>query len=106
MSNINSVISNAAIQGAYQSGQELKAARQGVSAEESPNFSEMVKTATSNAVESVRQADRIAEAGLKGEIGTQQVVEATLELESTLRVAVSVRDKVVQAYQEILRMPI
>jgi flagellar hook-basal body complex protein FliE len=34
------------------------------------------------------------------------VVEATLELETTLRIAVSMRDKFVQAYQEVLRMPI
>ena len=106
MTNIGSVVSNAAIQGAYRNGQELRAARNGAPLDESASFSEMVKSAASNAVESARRADEVTSAGLKGEIGTQQVVEATLEMESTLRVAVSVRDKVVQAYQEILRMPI
>ena len=106
MTNISSVVSNTAIQGAYRNGQDLSAARQVKPLQEAASFSEIVKTAASNAVETVHHADKVATAGLKGEIGTQQIVEATLELESTLRLAVSVRDKVVQAYQEVLRMPI
>ena len=39
-------------------------------------------------------------------MGTQQVVEATLALESTVKTVVAMRDKFVEAYQEVLRMPI
>ena len=51
-------------------------------------------------------AEILAQAGLRGEADTQQVVEAMLAMESTVKVAVSVRDRFVEAYQEILRMPI
>jgi flagellar hook-basal body complex protein FliE len=59
-----------------------------------------------DAVDTARTAEQAASAGLRGDLDTQSVVEATLELETTLRVAVSMRDKFVQAYQEILRMPL
>ena len=44
--------------------------------------------------------------GLVGEADTQAVIEATLAMESTLKVAVSVRDKLVEAYRDIMQMPI
>ena len=34
-----------------------------------------------------------AQRGLNGEIGTQEVVEATMALESTVKIAVAMRDK-------------
>ena len=36
----------------------------------------------------------------------QQVVEAVMAAESTLKTAIAIRDKVVNAYQEISRMTI
>ncbi len=43
---------------------------------------------------------------MAGEASTQQVVEATIALESTVKIAVSMRDKLVEAYQEVMRMSI
>lgn len=42
----------------------------------------------------------------RGEGNAQAVVEAMAEAELALKAAVTVRDKVVEAYQEILRMPV
>jgi flagellar hook-basal body complex protein FliE len=105
MTDINSVVSTAAIQGAYRSGQSLPAAGADAAAGDE-TFADMLRGVASEAVDTARTAEATAAAGLRGEIDTQSVVEATLELETTLRVAVSMRDKFVQAYQEILRMPI
>jgi flagellar hook-basal body complex protein FliE len=41
-----------------------------------------------------------------GRVGTQEMVEAVMAMETSLRTTVAIRDKVVEAYQEILRMPI
>ena len=106
MSGISSVVSSAAIQGAYQSSQKLKVAPNAETAKAATSFTEMVGSAVQNVAETARGAEAAATSGLKGEIGTQAVVEATMELETTLRTAVAVRDKVVEAYQEIMRMPI
>ena len=70
------------------------------------NFSKMVSDAAAQAVETVRTGDSTAMAGLNGQAGLQQVVEATMAMESTVQVAVALRDKMVDAYQEVLRMPI
>ena len=106
MAGMNSVVTSPAILSAYQNGQNLSLAKTDGTSNPDTSFVNVLGAAVSNVAGSVREADKTALAGLKGEISTQQVVEATMELETNLRVAVSVRDKVVQAYQEILRMPI
>ncbi|MDG4648624.1 flagellar hook-basal body complex protein FliE [Roseibacterium sp. SDUM158017] len=106
MTDISSVVSTAAIQGAYRSSQSLSTAAREPSASGGETFSDMLRDVTAGAVNTARTAEGVAAAGLRGEMDTQSVVEATLELETTLRIAVSMRDKLVQAYQEVLRMPI
>ena len=106
MSGINSIISNAAIHGAYQTSQDLKSRGTTTQDAGATNFGEMVRDASVDALDTVRKAEQTAAAGLRGDMSTQAVVEATMDMETSLRVAVSVRDKVVQAYQEIMRMPI
>jgi len=109
MSEISSLISSGAARGAYRSSQALTAERTeplSVPETDKGSFSEVLRQASSDALASVRQSDVTMQAGLKGEVDTQQVVEATIALESTVKVAVAMRDKFVEAYQEILRMPI
>ena len=104
------VFSTSAIRGAYRSSQDLSAERadmaSGTEKAGGASFSEMLRDASANAVQEARQADAVVQAGLQGEVPTQQVVEAALELESTVKLAVSVRDKFVSAYQEVMRMQI
>ncbi|RFB04721.1 flagellar hook-basal body complex protein FliE [Parvularcula marina] len=52
------------------------------------------------------KADVAVEALARGEGSAQAVVEAMAEAELALKAAVTVRDKVVEAYQDILRMPV
>ncbi len=106
MAGINSVVTSPAILSAYQNSQNLSVGKANATNNPDTSFANVLGAAVSDVTETVRAADKSAVAGLKGEISTQQIVEATMELETSLRVAVSVRDKVVQAYQEILRMPI
>lgn len=70
------------------------------------NFVDMVHEATQNSVNNIREADIVAQKGIKGEVSTQQVVQATMQAEASLKTIVAVRDKLVSSYQEILRMPI
>ena len=66
----------------------------------------MVGQAAANAVESVREGDSMAIKGLTGQASLQQVVQATMEMEQTVQVSVALRDKLVEAYQDIIRMPV
>ena len=69
-------------------------------------FASKVRESAVNSLEVVRNADFMTEKGLKGEVPVQSVVEATMAAEATLSTVVAVRDKLVQAYQEIVRMPL
>ena len=108
MSDFTSIQPNTLIQAAYGKSKDLtadKAAQQPDPAQ-AQDFEQMIRRAASEAAETVRAGDATAAAGLTGNAGLQQVVEATMAMESTVKVSVAVRDKLVEAYQEILRMPL
>ncbi|WP_265975274.1 flagellar hook-basal body complex protein FliE, partial [Brucella intermedia] len=44
--------------------------------------------------------------GIKGDAPVRDVVSSVMEAEQSLQTAIAIRDKIVQAYLEISRMPI
>jgi len=90
-----------------------KALRQGVEAgldardtAKGPDFAEMLKGATESAIDTLREGEVQTLKAAAGAADLTEVVMAVSKAEMTLQTAVTVRDKVVSAYQEILRMPI
>ncbi len=71
-----------------------------------PNFSGMVKDVVNQATASVKNAEQMAALGATGQAPLVEVATALSAAEVTLETVVAVRDKVIQAYQEILRMPV
>ena len=57
-------------------------------------------------VEELQKNEEVVAAGLTGKADTHAVVSAMAATELAVETAVTVRDKVVEAYQEILRMPV
>ena len=55
---------------------------------------------------SLARGEAASEAALSGGGDVQEVVEALSQTELALQSAVTVRDRVVEAYQQILRMPV
>lgn len=70
------------------------------------SFAQTMTEAANETVSSLKKAEDTAMAGMQGSADPQSVVEAMLEAEMAIETAVAVRDKVVEAYQEILRMPV
>ena len=70
------------------------------------DFSTMVKNFAQNAVDKSEMSEYLSAAAAAGKANIDQVVNAVAEAESTLNTVVKVRDKVLEAYREILRMPI
>jgi flagellar hook-basal body complex protein FliE len=70
------------------------------------DFSMMVKNFTQNAIDKSEMSEQLSAAAAAGKANIDQVVIAVAEAESTLSTVVAVRDKVLEAYREILRMPI
>ncbi len=75
-------------------------------AEGGPNFSSVLKEALNAVNEAGRNSDAQAQSMAAGKANIVDVVTAVAETEVAISALVSVRDKVVQAYEEIMRMPI
>lgn len=70
-------------------------------------FADILKTMATQAVNSQSEANAISTAAATGQnVPLQDVVQALGKAELTLQTLVSVRDRAIEAYQEILRMPI
>jgi flagellar hook-basal body complex protein FliE len=80
-----------------------KSAQQGSSG---PNFGELVKEAIGSLTQASRASDAQSQALAAGKANIVDVVTAVAETEVAIDTLVSVRDKVVSAYEEIMRMPI
>lgn len=70
------------------------------------SFVEMVTNSLESAVQTGRYAEDLSLKQISGEADLKDVVTAVANAEHTLETVVAVRDKVLTAYQEILRMPI
>src|ERR1700712_2025696 len=73
---------------------------------EAGGFSEMLKNAIGSVTEAGRNSDTQSQALAAGKANIVDVVTAVAETEVAVSAMVSVRDKVVAAYEEIMRMPI
>ncbi len=70
------------------------------------NFADLLKSIGEGALEAGNKADQMSIAAVEGKANIAEVVTAVANAELALQTVVAVRDQVVQAYQEILRMPI
>ena len=71
-----------------------------------PNFGDLVKEAIGSLTQAARASDTQSQAMAAGKANIVDVVTAVAETEVAIDTLVSVRDKVVQAYEEIMKMPI
>src|SRR5882757_5031158 len=66
----------------------------------------VLKQVTTDAIGTLKAGEAASISAIQGKESTRRVVEALMSAEQTLQSAVAVRDKVVQAYQEVVRMSI
>ncbi len=84
-----------------------RAAGVGTGAEEGgPNFSAMLKDMIGAVQDTTRKSDVQAQTVATGKANMIDGVTAVAETETTVQTLVSVRDKVIAAYEDILKMPI
>ena len=70
------------------------------------DFGGLVREAVNNVVDGGREADKMALGLVQGKADVVDVVTAIAETEVALETMVTVRDRVIAAYEEIMRMPI
>jgi len=71
-----------------------------------PSFGSLVKDALNSVVEAGKKSDAQSQALAAGKANLVDVATAITETEVAVQTLVSVRDKVIAAYEEIMRMPI
>jgi flagellar hook-basal body complex protein FliE len=70
------------------------------------NFSDFLSGAIKDSINTMRQGEHAASQQVQGKANLVDVVQSVNAAELTLDTVVAVRDKVVQAYQSIMNMPI
>lgn len=69
------------------------------------DFASLVKGAIREAAKIGRESEQLSMKAIENKADLSQVVAAVAEAEVTLQTVVHVRDKVLDSYKEILRMP-
>ncbi|WP_339865613.1 flagellar hook-basal body complex protein FliE [Paremcibacter congregatus] len=70
------------------------------------SFSELLKTTISDTADAVGKSEKIGLEALNGSADLVDVVTSVQNAEMVLDTVVAVRDKVIAAYQDIIKMPI
>lgn len=70
------------------------------------SFGSLLKGALAGVNEAAQNADRQAQALAAGKANIVDVVTAVAESEVAIDAVVAIRDKVIQAYEDIMKMPI
>jgi flagellar hook-basal body complex protein FliE len=102
---VDKIVNPAAAAGAYSNvakvGQGL-----GTSGSDSTSFGSLVKKAAENSIDTLKASEKVSADAVLGNATLTDVVEAVTSAEMTLQTVVAVRDRMMSAYQEIMRMPI
>lgn len=96
---------------AYQNAGNLKGDASGVGSLEKKNdsnetFAELIKGGIEQAVETQKASETVTADYMLGKVDINDVVLAVRNAEVTLNTVTAIRDRVVNAMQEIMRMPI
>lgn len=70
------------------------------------SFADLVSEAAGNAIDIGRKGEAMSAKAIAGQADLREVVTAVNNAEMTLHTALAIRDRVVQAYQDIISMPI
>jgi flagellar hook-basal body complex protein FliE len=71
-----------------------------------PSFTDTLRSAAAGTVTTVKSSEKLAARAVMGTASLQEVVQATVAAELAMETAISVRNKVIEGYQEIMRMPV
>lgn len=70
------------------------------------DFADLVKGAIREAVELGKKSEQMSLSAVNGQANLNDVVTAIAEADVALKTVITIRDKVIDSYQQIIRMPI
>lgn len=69
-------------------------------------FGDLVKNSLSSAIEAQHTSEKVSAQGLAGNADITDVLQALNDAEMALNTVLAIRDKVVQAYEQVMNTPI
>jgi flagellar hook-basal body complex protein FliE len=85
---------------------ETGGAEKGTQSTGGPSFSALLKDAVGSVLDAGKKSDAQAMAMTSGKANVMDVVTAVAETDVAVSTLVSVRDRVIQSYEDIMKMPI
>ncbi len=70
------------------------------------SFADLMKQGVEESVKTMKAGEQMSAKAVAGEADVTDVVQAITSAELTLQTVTAVRDKVISAYQDVMRMPI
>jgi flagellar hook-basal body complex protein FliE len=71
-----------------------------------PSFGDVLKQSTEAAIDTMRAGEKASAQAVTGKADLNDVVQAVTSAELTLQTVVAIRDRLVNALQEVIRMPV
>lgn len=102
---MDKIIDTNAAMNAYSNSQGLGSGKT-VAGSDGVSFSDFLEETARDSLETMKEGERMSAKAVTGEADLTDVVEAVTASEITLQTIVSIRDRLVSAYQEIMRIPI
>ncbi|HEY8191565.1 MAG TPA: flagellar hook-basal body complex protein FliE [Alphaproteobacteria bacterium] len=84
----------------------LKGGASGVTGGDGVSFGDLIRKATVDSIDTMHKGEKMSADAVIGKANLTDVVEAVTAAEMTLNTVVAMRDRMLGAYQEIMRMPI
>lgn len=70
------------------------------------SFGDLIRKSAETAVDTMKESEKVSAQAVAGNADLNDVVQSVTAAELTLQTVVAVRDRMVSALQEVLRMPI
>ena len=111
ISSVKSLTSNSALDSVKDVGNSLTslagaAVSTAATATAGPTFASVLGGVAQDAVDSLKKSETMSFAGIQGKANTREVVDAVMQADQTLKTAVALRDKIVSAYLDVVKMQI
>lgn len=87
-------------------GERYAAARPATEPTPQDGIADALRGAAADFAQTLAQSEQLSKSAMMGEADPHALVQALAQTELAVETAVTVRNKVVEAYQEILRMPV
>lgn len=103
---MNNVINPALAANAYAKTSTGVGDAKGIGTPQKESFGDVLKNAAVKTIDTLRAGEAASARAVSGDASLPEVVQAITASEVTLQTVMAVRDKLVTAYQEIMRMPV